>query len=106
MLGMKIVIARYISDEPQPGLVECELKDVYGRRWLFVEKAAVVSSEKLDATTTYPRQGVIAGQVIQQLPAWEGQETVRFDTRHPWGVESVDGETQFDVHRSLVVQLG
>lgn len=105
MLGIKIVIARYLSDEPQPGLVECHLEDVHGRRWLFVEKTAIVSNEDLDAGTVYPRDGVIAGKVIARRHEPGGQEVIRFDTKGPWGVESVDGETQFDVLPSLLVEL-
>jgi len=31
MLGVKVTILRYISDDPQPGVVECELEDAHGR---------------------------------------------------------------------------
>jgi len=61
MLGIKVTIVRYISDEPQPGIVECQLEDAHGRRWSFVEKTAIVSAEHLDAQTTYPQRGVVAG---------------------------------------------
>src|SRR5687768_6765448 len=97
MLGIKVVIARYVSDEPQPGVVECHLDDVCGRRWSFIEKTAVVSCENLDARTAYPREGVIAGEVMERLPDPGGREIIRFDTTRPWDVESVEGETRFDV---------
>jgi hypothetical protein len=32
---------RWASDEPQPGLVEARLRDVRGRKWVFIGKAAV-----------------------------------------------------------------
>src|SRR5882757_5008577 len=41
MVGMKVTILRYISDEPQPGIVECELEDAYGRSWSFIDKTAI-----------------------------------------------------------------
>ena len=57
MLGIKIVITRWVSDD-QPGFVECQLEDVHGRRWLFVEKTAVVVSEYPDARSAYtPERG-------------------------------------------------
>jgi hypothetical protein len=36
MLGVKITILRYISDDPQPGVVECQLVDANGNSWLFL----------------------------------------------------------------------
>jgi len=57
MLGVKVTIMRYISDEPQPGIVECHLEDAYGRRWSIVEKTAIVSAGQLDAQTAYPQMG-------------------------------------------------
>ena len=27
MFGIRVAIVRYISDEPQPGIVECKLED-------------------------------------------------------------------------------
>ena len=97
MLGIIVTIVRYIGDEPQPGIVECELEDAHGRRWSFVEKTALVSAEPLDANTSYPRKGVIAAEVVQRTVDATGRETIRVDTERPWHVESVDGVTQFEV---------
>ena len=105
MLGVKVVIARYVSDDPQPGLVECWLDDAHGRRWTFIEKTAIVSGELLDARTTYPRVAVIAGNVVERRRELGGREVVRFDTSRPWAVESVEGETCFDVLPSALVEL-
>jgi|SRR5262245_49267784 len=97
MLGVKVAIIRYVSDDPQPGLVECELFDAHGRRWRFIEKAAVVSADLLDAGSAYPRPGVIVGEVVWRGRDAAGRELLRLDTERPWGVESVDGVTQFEV---------
>ena len=61
MLAVKVTITRYVSDDPQPGVVECELVDAHGRRWRFIEKTAIVSADRLDAQSAYPQPGVIAG---------------------------------------------
>jgi hypothetical protein len=66
MLGIRVTIVRYISDEPQPGIVECQLEDAHGRRWSFVEKTAIVSAEYLDADTAYPQRDVVAGEVVRR----------------------------------------
>lgn len=105
MLGMKVTITRYLSDDPQPGIVECELVDVHGRRWLFVEKTAVVSANTLDAKTVYPQSGVIAGEVVKRNQDAAGREVLTMNTERPWGVTSVDGATRFDVRAESLVKL-
>lgn len=105
MLGIKVTVIRYVSDDPQPGIVECELVDVQGRRWQFIEKTAVVSADPLDARATYPRPGVVAGELIKRSRDATGREVIRVDTERPWGVESVDGVTLFDVRPECLVQL-
>jgi len=57
MLAVRVTITRYISDDPQPGIVECKLVDVYGRDWFFIEKTAIVSWDQIDETSEYPRPG-------------------------------------------------
>jgi hypothetical protein len=104
MMGIKVSIVRYISDEPRPGIVECELKDAHGRRWSFVEKTAIVSREHLDADSIYPQRGVIASEVVRRSLDAAGREVVRVDTERPWHVESVEGVTQFDVLPESLVE--
>lgn len=104
MIGVSISITRYVGDEPQPGIVECEFTDANGKRWSFVEKTAYVSQEDLDARTTYPKPGVIACEILSRGLNPTGQETVLVDTNHPWGVESIDGTTQFMVFPESLVE--
>jgi hypothetical protein len=105
MLAVKVTISRYVSDDPQPGIVECELLDVHGRRWHFIEKAAVVSVNELDARSAYPQPGVIAAEVVRRSRDAAGREVFQIDTERPWGVESIDGVTQFDVPSESLVEL-
>ena|ERR1700680_5349765 len=104
MLGIKVTIVRYISDEPQPGIVECQLEDAHGRRWSFVEKTVIVSSEHLDAQTIYPQRGVVAGEVIHRSIDAAGREVICINTERPWHVESVEGVTQFEVLPESLVE--
>jgi|SRR5450631_1847617 hypothetical protein len=97
MLGIKVTIVRYISDEPQPGIVECQLEDAHGHQWSFVEKTAIVSTQNLDAQATYPQEGVIACEMLQRSLDGARREVIRVDTERPWHIESVEGETKFDV---------
>jgi hypothetical protein len=105
MLGISVAIVRYISDEPQPGIVECKLEDAHGRQWSFVGKSAIVSAEPLDADTSYPQKGVIAGEIVGRSVDATGRETIRVDTERPWHVESVDGVTQFEVFAESLLEL-
>jgi hypothetical protein len=105
MVDLKVTIIRYVSDDPQPGIVECELYDAYGRRWTFIEKTAIVSATYIDSQSVYPQPGSIAGQVVERRRDAEGREIVRIDTEDPDGVESIDGVTQFDVLAESLVEL-
>jgi hypothetical protein len=104
MQGVKVTIVRYISDEPQPGIVEFQLEDAHGRRWLFVEKTALVSPEHLDAYSAYPQRGVVAGEIVNRSIDASGREVIRIDIERPWHIESVEGATQFDVLPESLVE--
>ena len=106
MLGIKVTIVRYISDEPQPGIVEFQLEDAHGRRWSFVDKTAIVSAAQLDANTSYPQQGIIACEIVRRTRDDAGdREIVRISSERPWFVESVDGSTEFDVLPDALVEF-
>ena len=106
MLGIKVTITRYLSDEPFPGIVECQLVDAHGHLWLFVEKSAIVSANSLHARTAYPQPGAIAGEVVERCRNSEGREVVRINTEQPYGVSSVDGTGQFDVFAESLEEIG
>lgn len=104
MIGVKVSITRYVSDEPQPGIVECEFYDAHGRRWNFMDKTAIFSAEYLNAHTNYPQPGVIACEVVSRWQDAEGREIVLVDTDRPWDVESVDASTRFEVLPSSLLE--
>jgi hypothetical protein len=66
MTGVKVSKVRYMSDDPQPGIVECQIEDAYGCRWSFVEKTLVVSAEQLDAKGVYRRPGVPPCNIVHR----------------------------------------
>jgi hypothetical protein len=92
-----VEIVRYVSDEPQPGLVECVLVDALGNQHSFVEKSPVVSCENLLAVSIYPRSCIIACLIEEEWIDESARNLVRIDTSRPWGVESIDGATVFVV---------
>lgn len=101
MTDLKVSIVRYISDDPQPGIVECQFQDAYGRRWSFIEKTLVVSvsEEQLDAHSVYPQRGATACKIVQRFLDAAGREVVRINS-----VESVEGVTEFDLWPESLVE--
>jgi hypothetical protein len=91
-----VSITEYVSDD-HPGWVRCVLTDVAGRQWQFVEKAPVVSRVDLTRQSAYPQSGEIACRVLSRSADHAGRPTARIDTTDPWGVESVEGSTVFEV---------
>jgi hypothetical protein len=65
MVGLKLEVSRFV-EEAQPNVVECIFIDSHGKKHSIIEKVPVVSSEELDANSSYPRTGVIACQVVQR----------------------------------------
>lgn len=97
-IGIRVDVVRLI-DPGFPGVVECQFMDAHGRRWLIVEKVPVVSRSDLGPSTTFPQPGVIACEVTERIGG-----LARIDTSRPWGVESVEGETRFEVPLALLVE--
>jgi uncharacterized protein len=103
-LGIRISITRWVDDS-QPGWVEGRLTDAHGRTFSFIEKAPVVSEEDLNARSEYPRQGHIAGSLIERRIDATGREILVIDTSRPWGIEATSGETHFEVCPEQVVGI-
>ena len=76
-----------------------------GIRWSFIEKVPVVSTELLDEQAAYPRPGILACELLDQLAATSDAGVVRITTERPWGVEAVGGASVFDVRRSVLLEL-
>jgi len=106
VVAVRVTIVRWVSDDPWPGLVECQLADRDGRIWRFVEKGPVVSDQSLGAESEYPQPGVIACQVVSRSRDESGRETAEIDTEPYWRVESVDSITRFEVFADQLVALG
>jgi hypothetical protein len=105
MIGISVLITKYVSDDPQPGIVECQLLDAYGNEWIFLEKTAIVALGHLDADSDYPQPGVIAGEMMKQWQDMNGQEIVSVNTEKPWGIETLTGVSRFDVLRSQLIEV-
>jgi hypothetical protein len=103
MLGVQVQIVRLIDDD-FPGFIECQFIDADGRLWSFIEKVPVVTELDLDGDSTYPQTGVIACEEVGRFLDSSGREIVRIETDRPWGVESIDGNTRFEVTAESLVE--
>ena len=100
---IEVEITRFV-DASQPGFVECKLVDALGREHLFVEKVPVVTLEYLDASSRYPKQGVVACRIVEKKRV-DNRDVFRVNTEEPWGVESTAGEVEFDVFPEQLLEL-
>lgn len=96
MSAVRIQITRYTNDH-NPGFVECRLTDAWGKEWLFEVKVPVVAYEELDDRSDYPQPGVFHCEIVNTRTDENGREIVTIDIEKPWGIESVDGSTQFEI---------
>lgn len=103
--AINAMIVRYISNDPQPGIVECRFTDAWGREWAFIDKTAIFSFDDIDATSKYPRSCVIACKIIKRWNDADAREVITVDTVLPWGIEATTGESRFDVLLSQLIKL-
>jgi hypothetical protein len=96
MPEIRVTITRFI-DESFPGWVEFQIVDADGRVWRFQEKVPVITTEDLWIDSEYPRPGSIACTVLRQHDDPAGRQVLTIDTSRPWGIESVDGTTVFEI---------
>ncbi len=104
MFAINVMLMRWVSDD-QPGIVECQLIDRFGKVWRFIEKLPVVSTQPLCGADSYPQPGIVACQVIERGRDVSGREVAEIDTGTPWGVETIEGTTRFHVFMDQLVEL-
>ena len=91
-------ITRWIDDDPQPGIVECRFIDRFRQEWVFVDKVvAFTADDAVRAHGRYPQPALIACEVVSLGRDEFGRETAEIDTERPWGIESQEGVTRFQV---------
>jgi lactoylglutathione lyase len=99
----KIKINQFI-DEHQPGWVECNFFDVFGKEHIVREKIPMVTVEHLDKNSDYPKEGLVACEIIKE---WKNkQEQTIYTVRSIlWGVETIEGLTEFDLFAEQLTEL-
>lgn len=103
--AIKIKITKFISDD-QPGFVECMFYDALNKKHIVQEKIPVITEKYLDVNSNYPQDGVIACEIVNESGVLNGIKIVTVDTSRPWGVETIDGLSQFDILEEQLIEIG
>jgi hypothetical protein len=102
MLELAVQVVRFVSDEPQPGIVACEFTDVDGRRHTLIDKWPMCSSKLLDANSGYPLPAIIRCEEVARWQDATGREVVQVNLLRPDGIESSEGISEFVVPSTQV----
>jgi hypothetical protein len=103
--AIRIKIIKFISDD-QPGFIECIFYDAMNKKHVVQEKIPVITERCSDANSNYPQGGVIACEIVKESRDLNGNKIVTIDTSRPWGVDSIEGLSQFDVLEEQLIELG
>ena len=96
MLALKVIIIKFISSD-QPGFVECQFIDAWNKKHVVQDKVPIVTDKYLDANSEYPQNGFIACQLLRESKDAGGRTIFAITTAKPWGVDTVEGLTEFDL---------
>src|SRR5205823_5626108 len=84
-------------DERFPGWVECEFVDAEGRKHRLIDKVPMFTTELLDATSSYPREGIVRCEILGPSRDDNDRELARLTTARPDTIESTEGLSEFVV---------
>jgi hypothetical protein len=88
---LKVKIVSYTEDS-NPGWVMCTFQDIYGKSYSFEEKVPIVTEEYLDSNSEYPKDGVVACQVLTV-----NNKIITVDISKPYCIQTEEGLSVFDV---------
>jgi len=93
-LELDLQIVSFVDDEPQPGLVACELVDAEQHCHTIIDKVLIFVSFLLDSGSKYPQPGTIRCEEIARWRDDRGRDLIRVRTP---GVETTEGLSEFVV---------
>jgi hypothetical protein len=104
MKAIKIKIISFISNH-QPGFVECTFVDAWNKKHTIHEKVPIVTEKYLDEKSEYPQDGIIACETIKEWTDEAGRVVFKISTEKPWGVDTLEGLTEFDLLEEQLTEL-
>ena len=99
---LKIIIYRYF-DNHVPGWIECKFTDGYGKEHIIIEKVPVITTKHLDEHSDYPRYDKIECEILKEWKDANDRQLIRIDLNKPYGIESIDGKSKFDVLKTQLI---
>jgi hypothetical protein len=102
--AITIKITSFI-DDGQPGWVECKFTDAWNKEHIVHDKVPIVSLEDLNATSKYPRDGLIACEIIKKWKDEDGRIIFTVTTEKPWAVYTIEDLTEFDVLDEQLIEF-
>jgi hypothetical protein len=99
MPGMPMLRAhavRWVSDEPQPGLIAVVFRDAERDEREFVDKTAIFDSKPISRSSVFPISVKVACAIVENRG-----DTMLITTDGPHGIADNRGRTQFLVRREV-----
>ncbi|MEQ1554734.1 MAG: hypothetical protein ABL929_11175 [Ferruginibacter sp.] len=104
MKAIKIKITSFISND-QPGFVECKFYDALNIEHIVQDKVPIVTEKNLDMDSSYPQEGVIACEILKEWIDENNRIIITVDTSKPWGVETIEGLTIFNILKEQLIEV-
>jgi hypothetical protein len=98
-----VAVVEFLFDS-NPNWVGVSFYDSNNQKWMIEDKVSSFTSEFIDRETKLPWLGVVAGTItsIQQCRQ-NNLMILGIDTQKPWGLESVEGQTQFSIYENQII---
>jgi hypothetical protein len=100
MFGVKAKITRCLDDTGYPPFVQCEFIDAHGKVQIFNDKDAIFTTQNLDRNSDYPQAVIIGCEIVERT-----NSTVKINTEMPWHIESISGETFFEIESEQLIEF-
>lgn len=86
-----------LTDDHQPGWVECEFTDAAGHPHQVQDKAPIFGANYWDLKAALPARGLLGCELLARWRDSDGHELARITIARPDGVESTKGLAEFVV---------
>ncbi|RFS14450.1 hypothetical protein [Emticicia sp. C21] len=103
MKAFKVEIIRF-ADNSQPGFIEARFKDAWDIEHVVIDKVPVLTLEDLDENSDYPKEGVVACEILKKWEDANGRTILTIDTEKPWGIYTIEELTRFDLLEEKLVE--
>ena len=97
MLYIKSIATELIDNSSYPAIVLLNFCDINGIKHEFIEKWPIISDEEF--TNMFPIDCAIGCTLLK-----EEDNSYIVSTSSPWGIESEDGLTTFEIDKNLLIK--